>query len=157
MQWHVHNQCAFQLDGNVERPSMAYRSQRPPRSSTFSLRPQEPDDDVIAKRHLKRLGERIAARRVALNLTQQELAERLGATAPEVVSRYERGLQEPRFTLLLRLAAALEVDPGWLLGSPGATLANDFETIAVLLGELRDRHPERLGWLPPVLRGLIGS
>lgn len=134
---------------------MAYRSKRPPRSSIFAPEPPLSADDRMARRHLKRLGERIAARRVALNLTQQELAERLGATSPEVVSRYERGLQEPRFTLLLRLATALEVDPGWLLGSPTATLGNEFGTIAALLVDVRDQRPERLAWLPPILRGLL--
>jgi transcriptional regulator with XRE-family HTH domain len=48
-------------------------------------------------------------------LTQADLAERLGYTTPEVVSRYERGDQEPRLSALLRLSAALGVPASELL------------------------------------------
>ena len=57
---------------------------------------------------VRRLGRVIASRRVALGISQALLAERLGLGSAETISRYERGEREPRFTTLVRLAAALE-------------------------------------------------
>jgi DNA-binding XRE family transcriptional regulator len=48
----------------------------------------------------KFLGQQIAAHRTALNLTQNQLAERLGVE-PETVSRFERGSSLPSLKRLL--------------------------------------------------------
>lgn len=61
------------------------------------------------------LGLAIAARRRDLNLSQAEVAERLGMVSPESLSRYERGEREPRCTTLARIAAALDTRPSVLM------------------------------------------
>lgn len=66
---------------------------------------------------LKRFGQALADRRHALGLSQQDLADRLALESSENISRYERGLREPRLETLLRLAAALETTPAELVVS----------------------------------------
>lgn len=47
--------------------------------------------------------------------TQEQLAERIDGLNAETISRYERGVREPRFSRLLRIAHALEISPAALL------------------------------------------
>lgn len=60
------------------------------------------------------LGQRITARRKALALTQDVLAQRLGWPQPRV-SEVERGKSWPEPGRLAALAVALECEPGDLL------------------------------------------
>ena len=80
---------------------------------------------VTDKRPLERLHERIktgdrgwffaniagkvAERRVAMNMSQRELAELCGTTQ-SAIARLERGGRPPRIDTLLRIADALECD-----------------------------------------------
>jgi predicted transcriptional regulator len=80
---------------------------------------------AIDKRPLERLRERIvtgdrgwffaniagkvAGRRVAMNMSQRELAELCGTTQ-SAIARLERGGRPPRIDTLLRLAEALECE-----------------------------------------------
>lgn len=61
------------------------------------------------------LGKRIAARRKALNLTQDALAEQLGITA-QAVSKWENGQSCPDITMLPRLAEIFSCTTDELLG-----------------------------------------
>jgi transcriptional regulator with XRE-family HTH domain len=61
---------------------------------------------VIARRHL--LGERIAATRRELRLSQDQLADRIGLERRSI-QRYESGERDPRYTDLLLIADALAV------------------------------------------------
>jgi transcriptional regulator with XRE-family HTH domain len=63
----------------------------------------------------KKLGERIRARRLALGLTQEDVAKRAGITAVHV-SRIEHGEPDVSLDTMKRLAAALETTPADLLG-----------------------------------------
>lgn len=63
----------------------------------------------------KQIGLFIRDRRLALGLTQQQLADKLDIT-DKAVSKWERGLSCPDITLLRRLADALEVSVSELLG-----------------------------------------
>jgi transcriptional regulator with XRE-family HTH domain len=56
---------------------------------------------------------RIARQRVGL--TQRELAARLGMEFTCDISVWETGKQSPRIDTVVRLAEALEIDPGELL------------------------------------------
>lgn len=56
-------------------------------------------------------------RRRALHLTQEQLAQRVGVTAPQV-SDWERGVATPMLDKLLALVDALECSPNDLLGWP---------------------------------------
>lgn len=63
-------------------------------------------------------GVRLREAREGANLTQHELARRIGCHDQEI-SRYERGGVKPRTERIEQLAAALDVLPGWLLfGGP---------------------------------------
>jgi transcriptional regulator with XRE-family HTH domain len=60
------------------------------------------------------LGTNLRDARKRLGLTQEEVAERSGVH-PTEVSRIEVGKRDPRISTLLRLALAVEVEPGQLL------------------------------------------
>ncbi|WP_429497076.1 helix-turn-helix domain-containing protein [Robbsia andropogonis] len=59
------------------------------------------------------VGERIVAARAQLNLSQADLAERVGI-APTQLSRYEMGKNRPRIEMIYRLAQALAMSPSGL-------------------------------------------
>jgi transcriptional regulator with XRE-family HTH domain len=59
---------------------------------------------------------RVKELREALNLTQEQLAERAGGVRIATISAYESGRAiRPDLRVLERLAAALGVEPGFLL------------------------------------------
>ncbi len=61
------------------------------------------------------LGRNLRRARLRLELTQEQVAERSGVHATEV-SRIEAGKRDPRVSTVARLAKAVEVKPGDLLG-----------------------------------------
>lgn len=61
------------------------------------------------------IGERLVARRKALNLTQKDIADRLHVSV-SAVSKWERGLNFPDMTLLEPLAQLLDMTVASLLG-----------------------------------------
>ena len=56
------------------------------------------------------IGEKIKEVRKAHNMTQQELAKKLGVT-PSMISQYEKGKRNPKFDTLCDIARAIGVDP----------------------------------------------
>ncbi len=61
------------------------------------------------------IGEKLKRQRTRRALTQEQLALRAGVSTA-TVARIERDEIEPRMTTLGKLAKALEVDPGELVG-----------------------------------------
>jgi transcriptional regulator with XRE-family HTH domain len=61
-----------------------------------------------------KVGERIAARRKKLGLTQMELAERVGMSFT-TISDYENGKRNIALETLVRVAEGLEMDPSTLV------------------------------------------
>ncbi|QLI80264.1 helix-turn-helix transcriptional regulator [Chitinibacter fontanus] len=98
-----------------------------------------------------RLGDKLARRRLHLQLTQAQIAERLDVNT-ETISRFERGATLPSLQTLDRLANALNTDLASLVG--GITtqpheLANELATELEALNE-SDRV-----WLLTVIREMI--
>ena len=58
----------------------------------------------------KLFGNRIRSLRTQLNLTQDQLAERMEMSA-QYLSNIERGRENPTFETLVKLAKALEIEP----------------------------------------------
>lgn len=65
------------------------------------------------ERLLRRWGKRVAQARRRSGLTQKQLGTQAGVTQ-QTISSIERGKGMPRDDLKLRIARALEVDPGEL-------------------------------------------
>lgn len=61
------------------------------------------------------IGKRIRYRREQLGLTQQDLADRVNATQPQI-GRYETGIFNPRLDKFVEIVRALHTTPNWLLG-----------------------------------------
>lgn len=77
------------------------------------------------------LGERIAAYRKMVNLTQEQLSEKCGVTA-QAVSKWEHNVTAPDITLIPRLAEIFNVSCDELLGARRAeTIAVDPSTIDI--------------------------
>ncbi len=64
---------------------------------------------------LMQIGLRLSNCRQDRNMTQEELAGRLGIT-PQAVSKWERCISLPDISMLSDLARLLEVSADWLLG-----------------------------------------
>ncbi|HBM7600282.1 helix-turn-helix domain-containing protein [Enterobacter asburiae] len=63
---------------------------------------------------MKTIGQRIKERRSALKLTQRSLGKQAGV-AHVTISQWERDETSPRGDNLFKLAAALNVEPGWII------------------------------------------
>lgn len=76
--------------------------------------PRRASDRDEADEIAKRVGERTRAARTALEITQEELSEKMGITA-EALGRIERGVSLPSFPTFMKLCAALGRPPDALL------------------------------------------
>lgn len=72
------------------------------------------------------VGERIRKRRKELNLTQDELAKRMGYTSRTAISNVEKDLEDLTTTRVKKFANALETTPYVLMGWDNAPDDNDF-------------------------------
>ena len=62
------------------------------------------------------VGERIKHRRLELEMTQEELAKRLGYKTRTAISNVEKGKEDLTTTRVSKFAEALGVSPGYLMG-----------------------------------------
>lgn len=91
-----------------------------------------------------KFGRRLAAARIAAGLSQRELGRAIGHEGPDAVSRYERGLREPRLSAIIALASALKVPVESLFPSGGVRVDNpqpgpEYALIERIRGAARDR------------------
>ncbi|MFA5479082.1 MAG: helix-turn-helix transcriptional regulator [Candidatus Muiribacteriota bacterium] len=69
-------------------------------------------------------------------ITQEELGEKLGLH-PKYISELERGLKQPRFDVIEKIADILHIKPEMLFQNENISY-NDFEKIKILLETLDD-------------------
>ncbi len=111
-------------------------------------------------------GDRLAGAREAAQMTQAELAKRLGVKL-KTVTAWENDISEPRANKLQMVAGLLNVSIKWLLTGEGDGLEAPDEENALeadarsLIGEMRQvrsemtRMSDRLGRMEKRLRGLL--
>lgn len=69
-----------------------------------------------------KIGKKIHELRVKQDMTQRELAQKIGVT-PSAVGNYEQGISFPREEILYRLFSALNCSPNELFGYESQTIA----------------------------------
>lgn len=111
-------------------------------------------------------GDRVAGAREALDMTQEDLAKRLGIKL-KTLQAWENDITEPRANKLQMLAGVLNVSLMWLLTGegPGVEPPSEEEMIdpdiTAALAEIREikahlgRHAEKLGRLEKRLRAAV--
>lgn len=104
------------------------------------------------------IGQRIAFRRKYLQITQEELANKIGTTQNQV-SKYESGSQEPTAGVIIRLANALETTTDWLLErvdnpEPQITTVNEDDVYGRVLRKLHQLNPDERKFLVKMLDGV---
>lgn len=86
-----------------------------------------------------RLGRNLAAARKGVELTQDQLAERIGVDT-ETISRFERGVTMPSLVTLEQLAQKLNVTMVALLEEGEMPPPDDVRAIATLMEGLKRRE-----------------
>lgn len=89
------------------------------------------------------LGDRIKQRRVALNLTQEELGNKIDASK-FTVSKYERGVNEPDIVTLGKISDILECSVDYLIGKTDVPNAYHHEYNDKEAGKIEIDYPYRL-------------
>lgn len=62
------------------------------------------------------IGERIKARREALEMSQEELAHKIGYKSKTSINKIELGIQELRQSKIKQIADALQTTPAYIMG-----------------------------------------
>lgn len=88
------------------------------------------------------VAQRIRQARERAGLTQVQLAERLGVHG-NTISGWERGTQEPRGHLLLKLSAQLRVTPFWLQGGKEEPIEPTNRDLLLAIVDEVDRYLEK--------------
>lgn len=83
----------------------------------------------------ERLGRELRKARLALELTQADVAERV-STDPETISRFERGATLPSLARLLDLAEALGATVASLLGAASPRATDELVALSQLVAAL---------------------
>ena len=82
----------------------------------------------------KQLGKRVKERRLFLNLTQDELASKLGYKSRATINKIELGKNDLRRSKILNMAKILQTTPNYLLGLP----ENQEEELMIAIKKLID-------------------
>ena len=88
------------------------------------------------------LGERIRAARIRLGLSQEEIAN-LASVNVSNYGKVERGLSNPTFHTLVRIASVLTIDPGQLLTGLTAKQLPDLPPSFSAADFIRERDKRR--------------
>ena len=89
------------------------------------------------------IGKKIKARRIQLNMTQDELAQKLGYKSRSTINKIELDKNDVSQSKLVKLAAALECDPIDLLDTPPYDIHSPSE-VNLYAKKLSELTPENL-------------
>lgn len=81
------------------------------------------------------IGTNILKRRKELNMTQEELAKKIGYTSKSTINKIENGINDIPQSKIVAFAEALKTTPAYLMGWEQEQQKND--AIADIVGELR--------------------
>ena len=88
------------------------------------------------------LSDRIKERRIALNMTQEELGEKVGL-GRSAICRYENGsITNPKRSMIAKLAKALECDPVWLMDLQWSVEPDPERPLVLQLSKLASTLPD---------------
>ncbi len=113
--------------------------------------------EIGGKRDLYEIGDRIREQREKKELSQEDLAERMGVSN-QTISRLETGTSVAKIDTLLRLASALETVPGALLPKRFYQVSSQhlLDTFSHLFLELNEKNKKILyDSMIPFLRSLL--
>jgi len=99
---------------------------------------EESVNKIEQKRLAGNIGRAIAKQRIRCQLTQEEVAERLGV-GNEAVSRIERGRVIPNIVRLLELAEIFNCEAAELLGEASVHIDDQTQRIKLLLAPLKQQ------------------
>lgn len=106
----------------------------------------------------KELGQRIAQAREDADLTQQELAERIGLKTGQSISRYERGETEVRTRRLERIAEETRKPMEFFIGERATARDEDaWDEVLAHIRSLEEREERNGELLRELLRRLPGG
>ena len=95
--------------------------------------------------------ERIVVLMSSHNLSQKELAERIGVTE-SAMSYYVNGVRTPRSDVLTRIAKELETTTDYLLGTTDVKQSEDANELLYLQRNLGKLNPEQLKKAEKILK-----
>lgn len=86
--------------------------------------------------------ERIRDRRIEINLTQEELAKKVGYVSRSAVNKIEKGLRDINQTQLIKFAEALKVSAEYLLLGDGCIDKGESDNMSFgkILKQLRESN-----------------
>lgn len=101
-------------------------------------------------------GDNLKKLRKENNLTQEELARRVGTTK-QAISRYENSMREPSIKVAKQIADALGVSVSQIAGVKKPTPKNEDELDAALIEMLKRLRPDEIPRVLDFAAGLIAS
>jgi len=105
---------------------------------------------------LDTIPERIRAARIRANLTQEEVAEKIGVSRP-AISQYESGASEISVAGLLHLSQALDISPVHLLGVPAEAINKLSPTTKEVISLMEELSPEDRAVVLRLVKGLLAE
>ena len=104
------------------------------------------------------VGKRIAERRKELNMTQDELAKRLGYTSRSTVYKVETGINDLTPSKLEAYAKALGTTPSYLMGWDDEPSLDDIpQSVLPLMDAAKDLEKKDIEYLIDLAKRLKGN
>lgn len=83
------------------------------------------------------IGDRIRALRLELNMTQDELAQKLGYKSRSTINKIELGINDLTQSKIMEFAKALHTSPAYLMGWTDKKETKDIDAVYILKEDLK--------------------